>query len=259
MTAGTLYGVSLGPGDPDLITRKAARLLDQVPVWAVPVRAPGRDSFALDIVRRGGWDPQGRTVAELHFPMRKDPDYLAPYHRQAAEQVAAHLDAGQDVAFLTEGDASTYATWGHLAGALAEARPELERETVPGVTSYAATAAATDMPLMTQDDKLAVLPATYGIEVIDDVLDAFDGVVLMKVKPVLDELIDRLDQRGLLPHAAFASRIGTPDEAIVTDVAALRGTKPDYLSLVVVRNPYRAQEPRISGCRSPNRKEEPPS
>lgn len=244
---GTLYGVGLGPGDPELMTLKAARVVERVKVLAVPVKAKGAESFARGIV--AGHLRPDHTVLELTFPMRSDPDFLRPYWERAAEELAGHLRAGRDAAFLCEGDPFTYGTFVHVFMHLTRAHPDLPVEVVPGVSAYHAAAAAVLTPLAAGDDRVAVLPATYGVDVVAQVLERFDTVVLLKVKPVLDALIELLEKEGLLPHAVFVHRVGTADERIARDLAALRGRKVDYLSLVLVRNPHRPKEPVIRGCK----------
>jgi precorrin-2/cobalt-factor-2 C20-methyltransferase len=189
------------------------------------------------------------TVLELVFPMRSDPDFLRPYWERAAERLAEHLKAGRDAAFLCEGDPFTYGTFVHVFTHLTRAHPELPVQVVPGVSAYHAAAAAVLTPLAATDDRVAVLPATYGVDVVAQVLARFDTVVLLKVKPVMDALIDLLDKEDLLPHAVFVNRVGTAEQEIVRDVTALRGRKLDYLSLVLVRNPHRAKEPVLRGCK----------
>lgn len=246
--SGTLYGLSLGPGDPELITRRAWTLLHGDALWTYPVRKKGGDSFALDIVRRAGLRvPQ--TATALQFPMTHEAARLTRYWLAAAQTVHTHLAAGRDVCFLVEGDASTYSTFGHLARTLAALDPAARIETVPGVSAYHAAAARLGTPLADTDDAVAIVPAAYGIDTLDALLDEFDTLVLLKVKPLLDVLITLLERRGLLPHARFIEKIGTPEERTVADVAQLRHTEVNYLSLLLVRNPHRVRGALVRGCR----------
>ena len=244
---GTLYGVSLGPGDPGLITRRAWELLQRDTLWTYPVRGARSDSFALDIALRAGLQP--RRAQALVFPMTHDPEKLARHWFGAAETVLEPLGRGEEVLFLVEGDASTYATFGHLARTVNGLDSEVRVETVPGVPSFNAAAARLSVPLAETDDTLAVVPAGYGVAMIDRLLADFDTLVLLKVKPVLDDLLDLLEKRGLLAHSAFIERAGTPDERRVSDVASLRGETVNYLSLVLVRNPGRNRPSLPPGCR----------
>lgn len=247
-TKGTLYGVSLGPGDPGLITRRAWELLHGDALWTYPVRKKGDDSYALGIARRSGLViPE--TATPLQFPMTHDTTILAKYWLAAAQTVLRLLETGRDVCFLVEGDASTYSTFGHLARTLAALDETARIETIPGVSAYHAAAARLGMPLADTDDAIAIIPAAYGIATIETLLNEFDTLVLLKVKPLLDDIIAMLDRRGLLEQARFIEKVGAPEERTVTDVAALRNTKVNYLSLILVRNPNRTRGELVRGCR----------
>lgn len=104
-------------------------------------------------------------------------------------------------------------------------------------------------PLAEEDDTFAVIPAAYGIDVIARLLPDFDTLILLKVKPLLDDLIDLLAARGLLGQACFVEKVGSPEERVVHDVAGLRGEKVNYLSLLLVRNPGRIRGELQRGCR----------
>jgi precorrin-2/cobalt-factor-2 C20-methyltransferase len=167
----------------------------------------------------------------------------------AAQTILAHLAGGREVSFLVEGDASTYSTFGHLARTVTALDPKIRLEVVAGVTSYQAAAAHLGLPLADADDTLAILPAGYGIHTIDHLLDEFDSLVLLKVKPLLSDIIDLLDRRGLLPHARFVEKVGCPDERTISDLTQIRGEAVNYLSLLLVHNPDRPRGDRTRGCR----------
>jgi precorrin-2/cobalt-factor-2 C20-methyltransferase len=246
---GCLFGVSLGPGDPGLITRRAWALLERADtVWTYPVRSLRKESYVLDIALRAGLTPPARHQSLL-FPMTHDVEKLARHWLKAAETVRDLLATGQDVLFLVEGDASTYASFCYLARVLRELDSAAQIDIVPGVTSFNAACARLQMPLSEQDDTIAIVPAAYGIAAVEKMLDDFDTLVLMKVKPLLDDLIDLLARRGLLAHSRFIEKAGSPEERIVHDVAALKGSKVNYLSLLLVKNPERERGEMIRGCR----------
>ena len=245
----TLFGVSLGPGDPELITRRAWALLQREDVhWTYPVRGKEHQSFALSIAQAAGLEPPPASDA-LVFPMTHDKDKLADAWSVAARRVMEVLDRGTDVIFLVEGDASTYSSFGYLARAVTELDPDTAVETVAGVSSFSAAAARLRTSLADVDDRIAVLPAGYGVDTIDRLLDEFDTLVLLKVKPLLDAILDLLERRGLLEHTAFVEKAGTPEERVVRDPRSLRGTRVNYLSLLLVKNPYRKRGEMIRGCR----------
>ncbi|HGP4740382.1 TPA: precorrin-2 C(20)-methyltransferase, partial [Vibrio cholerae O1] len=191
---GKLIGASLGPGDPELITRRSWAVLQSNARWIYPVKKAAEVSYALSIVERSGL-PIPADAVELVFPMTRDAELLAKAWLRAAEQTVALLAEGRDLVFLVEGDASTFATFGHLARVARELAPEIEVETIPGVSSFAAAAATTGMPLAEEDETLAIIPAAYGTGVIDHMLDEFDTLILLKVKPLLDEVLELLERR----------------------------------------------------------------
>jgi precorrin-2/cobalt-factor-2 C20-methyltransferase len=248
--SGTLWGISLGPGDPGLITRAAwDALARRDAVWVYPARSGKTPSYALDIVRRAGLAPPA-DHALLLFPMTHDGEKLARAWLKAADTVLPWLRAGRDVLFLVEGDASTYATFGHLARTVRVLEPDVPVRIIAGVNAFTAACAQVPVPFAEQDDTVAIVPAAYGVSAVDRLLADFDTLVLMKVKPLLDDLIDWLERRELLGGAHFVERVGAPDERRFSgsEILALRGTKVSYLSLLIVKHPYRIRGERIKGC-----------
>ncbi len=245
---GTLYGLSLGPGDPDLITRRSWSLLQSDAIWAYPVRKRGSVSYALDIAKRAEHSVPHNAI-ELVFPMTHNREILAKYWLQAAQTVLEQLALGHDVCFLVEGDASTYSTFTHLARTVTALDESTTIEVIPGISAYHAAAAHLNVPLADTDDTVAIVPAAYGIDTLDTLIDQFDTLVLIKVKPLLDDIISWLERRGLLAEARFVEKVGAPDEHTVTDVSTLRNCKVNYLSLMLVRNPNRIRGELVRGCR----------
>ena len=243
-----LYGVSLGPGDPGLITRRAYDLLQRDACWTYPVRKKKSDSYALSIALAAGI-ALPKEHYPLVFPMTHDVDILQGYWLRAAEQVLQIMASGRDVVFLVEGDASTYSTFGHLARTVRALHKDVSIETVAGVSSYHAAAARLDMPIADVDDTVAIVPAGYGITELDAMLDRVDTLILLKVKPLLNEIIDWLQSRHLVAHAAFVEKAGSDEERVITDISLLREQKVNYLSLILVRNPNRQRGEMIRGCR----------
>lgn len=247
---GQLIGVSLGPGEPGLITRAAwAQLQRSDAVWTYPARSGKTPSYALDIALRAELLlPETHTV--LLFPMTHDGEKLARAWLKAANTVLPWLLAGRDVLFLVEGDASTYATFGHLARTVRGLDARIDVQTIAGVNSFTAACATRNLPFSEQDDTVAIVPAAYGVAAVDRLLTDFDTLVLMKVKPLLDELIVWLQTRDLLDKTWFIERVGAPDERTLAgaELLALLGTKVSYLSLLIVKNPHRVRGERIRGC-----------
>ncbi|MFK5915210.1 MAG: precorrin-2 C(20)-methyltransferase [Woeseiaceae bacterium] len=247
-TKGCLYGVSLGPGDPGLITRRAWDCLQQDAIWTYPKRNKKSESYALDIALRAGLAlPQQHHA--LIFPMTHDETKLAKHWLAAAQTVLEYLQQGKDVVFLVEGDASTYSTFGHLARTVQALDEDIELDIIAGVPSFHAAAARIQTPIAEVDDTIAIIPAGYGLAMIEKLLVDFDTLVLLKVKPLLDDIIDLLKQKKILQHATFIEKAGAPEERVIDNVASLYGEKVNYLSLLLIKNPDRIRGKMTRGCR----------
>lgn len=249
-TPGKLIGVSLGPGDPDLITRAAWTQLQRRDTrWVYPVRSGKSDGYAHGIVQRAGIEPVAH-VEPIVFPMTYDAEKLGRAWLKAADTVLPWLQAGEDVLFLVEGDASTYSTFSHLARTVRGIDARIETPIIAGVNSYTAAASVASTTLGEQDDTIAVVPAAYGVTMLERLLPDFDTLVLMKIKPQLNEIIDWLQARHLLADAHFIEKAGVEGERVVSGEAllSLRDEKVAYLSLMIVRSPHRVRGERIRGC-----------
>ena len=204
---GTLHGVSVGPGDPELMTLKAVRCIEQCPVLAAPQTAAGR-MLALDIAR-GAVGLDGKTILPLRFAMSRDPEMLRASHEEAARAVKEYLDAGQDVAMLNLGDVSVYATFGYLQEILEAEGYKTVR--IPGVPSFCAAAARLGQSLTGgMEQPLTIAPGRH----VEQVLAAPGAKVLMKTGRRLPKTLDALRERGLLANSAMVCNCGLPDEAV---------------------------------------------
>jgi precorrin-2/cobalt-factor-2 C20-methyltransferase len=229
-----LYAVGVGPGDPELLTLKAVRVLRAADVIVAPTGQAEAASYALGIVA-DHLDRDRQLILERVFPMSRNEEELQPYWEATALEVAGHLHAGRTVAFVTIGDPLLYSTFLYLLRILRERYPGIAIEIVPGITSVGASAAAAGVPLAMAAERLAILPATYETAQLRQTLLDFDCVVLMKVSRVFDQLYALLVELGLERQGVFVRRVGSSEEEVVTDMAALVGKKLDYLSLLIVR------------------------
>ena len=229
-----LYAVGVGPGDPELLTLKAVRILRAADVIVAPTGQAEAASYALGIVA-GHLDRDRQQVLERVFPMSRDEAELQPFWEETAGEVAAHVRAGRSVAFITIGDPLLYSTFLYILRILRERSPEIAVEIVPGITSIGASAAAAGVPLAMAAERLAILPATYEEEQLRQTLLDFDCVVLLKVSRVFDRVYALLVELGLEGQGVFIRRVGSAEEEVVSDLATLFGRKLDYLSLLIVR------------------------
>jgi precorrin-2/cobalt-factor-2 C20-methyltransferase len=231
-----VYAVGVGPGDPELLTRKAERILRRADVVLAPVSRVGESSVALETVRE--FLDEGRQEIVIHqFPMTSDPLVLVPAWQEAAALIAARVAAGQDVAFVTIGDPLLYSTFIYLLRILREGYPQTAIEIIPGISSINTAAAAAGIPLVEAEERLAVIPATAGMGKVIEALATFDTVVLLKVKPLYGELLEVLARMGRERSTVFVERVGSPRQKVLSGLAAMAGHSPDYLSLMIVRRP----------------------
>jgi precorrin-2/cobalt-factor-2 C20-methyltransferase len=229
-----IYAVGVGPGDPELLTRKAERILRSVDVICAPTGAAEAGSYALSIVEEF-IDRNRQEVLVQVFPMLKDQQGLDPFWEEAADQVAQRITAGKDVAFITIGDPFLYSTYLYIHRIIREKYPEIEIEIVPGISSILASSAVSGTPLGLGGERIAILPATYESDELKRTLEEFDTVILMKVNRVFDRVYAVLKELGLEKRAAFVRRVGSSEEEIHFDLESLLGKKLDYLSMLIVR------------------------
>lgn len=190
---GKLYGIGVGPGDTELLTLKAARILKTVPVVFTPKSAKEKESIALSIVRpvlEERDDYKRLMLVTPIFPMIEDKDELEKIWTSASEMIAQYLDSGRDVAFITLGDPSVFSTYSYLQKKL---KGNYEIETVPGITSFTACAAARNEALVEQNDVLTVVPKID--DRLEQILEYSDSVVLMKASRNTSQLEQVIEEK----------------------------------------------------------------
>ena len=236
MNKGTLYAVGIGPGDPELLTLKAVRLIKDNDLILVPKGKEDGESLALNIVRQSV-ELDGKELREIHFPMTKggkgsQRDLLLP----EARKLLSDMDAGRDAVFITLGDPMLYSTFFHLLDAVTSLDKHVRVLLVPGVTSVMAACAATGQALALSSDKVAIIPAIYkeGKEGLRHALLEFDTVVLMKTHRVMDDVKGQLRDMGLMESAWYVARAGQPEE-VVKPLSEVSDDDLDYFSIVIVK------------------------
>lgn len=234
MITGTLFGIGVGPGDPELITVKGTRVLSNASCVVVPKSAQGRESVALRIAREH--IPVSAEVVELLFPMTADKRELQEKWDAAAESILTLLAKPQDVAFLTLGDPLLYSTYIYLLRSLRAKNPDVRTTTVPGIMAMGAAAALTEFPLGEGKEPVTVVPTADDLKEVERALGRPGTVVLMKVGKRLQPILEILDRKGLLDAAVFVSRAGQEKESVVTDLRGLIGAeeRTGYLSIILV-------------------------
>jgi precorrin-2/cobalt-factor-2 C20-methyltransferase len=230
---GCLYGIGLGPGDPELVTVKASRLLAKLP----HLFAPKADQVSLSIAKSIAAHHVGANVQfhETVYPMTRDPNVLRDSWRKAAAPVVAVLERGQDAGFITLGDPMLYSTFSYLMRAVRELLPNARVEIVPAVMSFAASAALTEFVLGEQKTQLTVAPAPDTEAGMSALIAQGGRLVMMKVGSRLPQLVDWLRASGHLAQTRLVVRAGLSGQRVITDLSRCDELdKVGYLSTLLV-------------------------
>ena len=191
---GKLIGIGVGPGDTELLTLKAAKVLKSVPVVFSPKSSKEKESIALSIVRpilEERKDYKRLMRVEPIFPMIEDKEELEKIWTSASELIAQYLDSGRDVAFITLGDPSIFSTYSYVQKKLID---RYEIETIPGITSFTACAAAKNKALVEQNDILTIVPKID--DRLEEVIEYSDSVVLMKASRNTSQLESAIEEKN---------------------------------------------------------------
>ena len=226
---GKLYGVGVGPGDPELLTLKALRLIKENEVIAVP----GKDiqaSVAYQIVKGAYEELDEKTLIPVAMPMIKDPQVLKANHDKAADQVESYLKEGKNVVFLTLGDTTVYSTYLYVHKRILERG--YEAEIVSGITSFCAVAARLNMGLVEADQPLHVIPATYKAQEMDEILKLPGTKVLMKTGKKMKQVKESIEKSG--QKAVMIENCGMPSEKIYRSAEEIPEDS-GYYSLIIVK------------------------
>lgn len=227
--SGTFYGLGVGPGDPELITLKAWRLISQVPVIAYPA-ANGNDSLARSIA--APFIPEDVIELAIDVPMRREREPAQEAYDIAAQAIINHLDQDRDVAFLCEGDPLFYGSFAYLLTRLA---PNYLTEIVPGITSITACAAAIGRPLAARNDILKVLPGTLDAERLKQEIASSDAIAIMKVGQHFEKIRGVLNELGLAHQATIIERATLEAEKITPLADVPEGERPYFSTILIYK------------------------
>ena len=236
---GTLIGIGVGPGDPELISLKALKYLQSAPVVAFPAGRNYQPGVAETII--APWLRPEQTQVPLYFPYVQDSAQLALAWESAAKAIWPYLQVG-DVVFACEGDVSFYGTFTYLAQSLLDIYPQATVKTVPGISSPMAAAAALNIPLTMQGQRLAILPALYTAHQLEDAIRWAEVVVLMKVGSVYSQVWQVLKQHHLLHCSYVVENATRGDQTIYSNLQACPTLDLSYFSILVVQ-PQRSAIP----------------
>jgi len=233
MTTGILYGIGVGPGDPELLPLKAVRILGEVERIFTASSTRNDYSRAMEIVRPH--IPAATPIEQLAFPMSKEQAVMEAAWRRHAARIAAVLEQGLKAAFLTLGDPLTYSTYGYILRHLQADWPHLAVRTVPGITSYQAAAAATNRPLVEGEEALLIVSGVHGGQRLLDLNRPPENVVFMKAYRNMPSITAALETTGLLAGSLAVTHCSRDDERIHADLRLLERQVPNYWTLVIAK------------------------
>ena len=234
MILGTLYGIGVGPGDPELVTVKGARLLGRCRHIFVPKARTSGESVALSIAR--GFLTAQTQVHELVFPMTSDRAELSQRWLASAGKIVTVLEGGEDACFLTLGDPLLYSTYIYLLRAVRARVPEARVVTVPGITAFSSAAALTEFPVGEGKEPVTIIPTADDLENVRQALAAGGTVILMKIGRRLREILNLLEEADVINQSVFVSHAGMDNQRVETDLRRLSEEGPEvgYLSILLV-------------------------
>jgi len=231
---GTFWGIGVGPGPAGYIPLAALEALQQADLVFAPRARSAETSVALQCLE--GIEIAPQRLREIEFNMDPDRSVLREHYAELAATIAVELRAGRNVAYLTIGDTLTYSTYGYILAALQDILPGLPQRTFPGITSYAAAAAAMGWPLGEGKERTLILPCPEDADALRRDIETHDIVVLMKIGPRLPWVLDLLREMDIADHCAFARRIGLADEMLAAGVDGLCATEAmGYLATLLIR------------------------
>lgn len=228
---GKFYGIGVGPGDPELITVKAVNILKKINVVVCPEGKKDTESIAFNIAK--DHLPHDVQTLKLHFPMTYNENTLNEKWKENAQIIADVLYSGKNIAFLTLGDPSVYSTYMYLLPFLRQSRIEIE--TIPGITSFCASASRVNTSLASGDETLCILPLRRGLDGLDEILDSFDNIVIMKPSHDNKKLADKINERNLNDKFVMISKCSNNEEEISYSIDRLRDQQVPYLSTVIIK------------------------
>jgi len=230
---GIFYGIGVGPGDPDLLTLKAYKVLEKVDLVCIPKSRMEKESVALNIVEKAL--ERKLDILELHFPMTKDQAELARNWDSNTEKIVEQLNQGKSVALITIGDPLLYSTYSYVMKRILKNHPEIKVETIPGISSAFACASELNVILTEEEESLGIVPANADKEYLLKAIQSFDNLFLMKVAKSYDLILEILEEVNFHGQAYLISRCGHPDQLITSNLQEMKGKEIHYLSSMLIK------------------------
>ncbi len=231
---GKLYAIGTGPGASDLITVRAAKILGQIDIVYAPAAKKEGESLALSIVRE--YISSDTQIKERHFPMSSKLEEKEQAWQEVVNEIEMDVAQGNQVAFISLGDVMLYSTWINVLERLSDTS---KVEIIPGITSFAAIAAQTARPLAMETQSLAVLPCTMPIDVLEQSLQQYPCLVLMKVFNRFTQIKQLIEKNGLIAHAVLVSDASLTTEKRYFNLSEVdENQKLSYFSTILINKNY---------------------
>ncbi len=230
---GKLYGIGVGPGDPELIPLKAVRILGRVDMVFAASSSKNTYSLAVDIAKNH--IPSGTPIIKLPFPMTKDTSETQSAWRENARTIISHVDAGKQAAFITLGDPMTYSTYGYVLKNILALRPDLPVETVPGITSYQACASRLNTPLVEGEESLLITSGVNGGDRLRNASPKPENIVFLKAYRNAADISLALEENNMAENSIGISCCSLPQEEIIRDIKTFRDRKPGYWTIIIAK------------------------
>jgi precorrin-2/cobalt-factor-2 C20-methyltransferase len=223
---GKLFGVGVGPGDPELITVKAVRVIKEADI--IFTAASTKNTYSLAVEIASPYISPSAQIEKLSFPMTKVVKEVEEAWIHNAKQIAKELKQGKNVVFLTLGDPTTYSTFGYILKKMACIMPEADIETIPGITSFHAASARLNRILVEGEESLLVTSGAYGGNI-----NGIDNVAIVKAYKNIQDINKALKETGLDNKSVAVSKCGRKNEQIIEDLDELEKRSPDYWTLIL--------------------------
>lgn len=231
MTQGILYGIGVGPGDPDFITLKAVKILSTVDMVFAASSAKNSHSQAVEIVK-----PHLKAsvpIQMIPFPMTRSRQTMEGAWQENARTVIKVLEQGKNAAFITLGDCMTYSTYGYMLKHIRKLAPHIEICSIPGITSYQAAAARINTPLVEGEQSLVLVSGVTGGDKFREISDYADNVVFLKAYKNTGDIAKALDEAGMRDKSVGIVKCGLEGEQLIRNINVFQEKKPDYWTLII--------------------------
>lgn len=227
---GKLFGVGVGPGDPELLTMKAVRVIKSADV--IFTAASTKNTYSLAVEIASPYISPDVPVNILSFPMTKDMNTAETAWTENARMIAETLRQGRNAVFLTLGDPTTYSTFGYILKKMKCIMPDADIETIPGITSFHAASARLNRILVEGEESLLITSGAFGGDRIRNVAD-IENVAIVKAYKNIRDVNQALKDTGLYKRSVAVSKCGRDNEEIINDIGELENRAPDYWTLIL--------------------------